>query len=92
MNISDAICTECGAGYLRAEFRMLARAPEEGRFNCSACGATLETWSDAVSPVYRLTIRPLSPSFVALHQGQVACALPVTSRSTRRSTATALSE
>jgi transcription initiation factor IIE alpha subunit len=66
MKISDVTC-KCGAGYLRAELQMLKHPREEGRFNCSACGETLEAWDDTVSPVYRLTVRQLSPSFAALH-------------------------
>ncbi len=58
MKISDVIC-KCGA-------RTLSHPREEGRFNCSACGATLETWDDTVSPVYRLTDLPMSQLVAAL--------------------------
>jgi len=66
MKISDVIC-KCGACYLRAELAMLSHPRKEGRFNCSACGATLETWDGTVSPVYRLTDLPMSQLVAALH-------------------------
>ena len=42
----------CGAIYLRTE--AMAPSREIDSFECTACGATLETWDTAWVPTYRL--------------------------------------
>jgi hypothetical protein len=48
---------KCGAIYHRTE--AMAASREIDSFECTACGATLETWDSAWVPTYRLiAIKP----------------------------------
>ena len=46
----------CGAIYHRTE--AMAASREIDSFECTACGATLETWDTAWVPTYRLVTEP----------------------------------
>ena len=46
----------CGALYHRTE--AMAASREIDSFECTACGATLETWDTAWVPTYRLIAEP----------------------------------
>jgi hypothetical protein len=46
----------CGAIYRRTE--SMASSREVNRFECTACGASLENWNSAWVPSYRLIVGP----------------------------------
>lgn len=48
---------QCGAVYRRTE--AMAKSREISSFECTVCGATLETWNTAWVPSYRLIIGPI---------------------------------
>jgi len=51
---------KCGAVYNRTE--SMAASRQISSFECSVCGATLESWNSAWVPTYRLVIGPAIPS------------------------------
>jgi hypothetical protein len=48
---------KCGAVYRRTE--SLASTREIHSFECTTCGATMETWNSAWVPTYRLIAGPV---------------------------------
>jgi hypothetical protein len=56
MSATNRTCT-CGAVYSRTE--SLAASREMESFECSACGATMESWNSAWVPRYRLIVGPV---------------------------------
>jgi hypothetical protein len=56
MSDGNRTCT-CGAVYRRTE--ALAPAREIDCFDCTICGATMESWNTAWVPSYRLVAGPI---------------------------------